>query len=325
MEFLIKISKENISFSINEIKALFNCEIKILNEDYIKINIKKNQIKYFYRLALSKKILRLIFYCDEKDLINNLKNKNYYKYYIKNFSLRKEGKTKFKEKELALIVHENLKNKIINQNIKANLKNSLTKFELIFINNKAYFCLNIYENKDNYNLRKAHNRPEHHPSSLNPRLGKACINLTGIKKGKIYDVFCGSGGILIEAGLMNLKPIGYDIDKIMLNRSKINLDYFNIKNYELKLNDALKLNKKINYIVSDLPYGRNTKQKNTQKLYNDFFKVLSKILVKKAVIISPDYINFNEKKYNYLVLEKEFNIRIHKSLTRKIRLISNSN
>jgi tRNA (guanine10-N2)-dimethyltransferase len=311
MEFLIKVSKENISFSISEIEYLLT-KVKKLNQDYVKIKLKKES-KYFNRLSLSKKILRILFYCNENYLINKIKKNNLKKYYKENFSLRKEGKSKLSEKEIALNVFKNLKN------AKVDLKNSKTKFEIIFINNKAYFCLNIFENKDDFNLRKAHKRPEHHPSSLNPRLAKACINLTGIKKGKLYDPFCGSGGILIEAGLMNLKPIGYDIDKIMINRSRINLEYYNIKNYELKLNDALKLNKKINYIVTDLPYGKNTKQKNTQELYYNFLNVLSNILVKKAVIISPDYVNFT--KIKNLIIEKEFTLRVHKSMTRKIRLI----
>ena len=94
----------------------------------------------------------------------------------------------------------------------------------------SIFLMNQF--KENFEQRKAQNRPEHHPSSLHPKLARALINLTQTTS-SILDPMCGSGGILIEAGLMKLKPIGYDIDQIQINRSRINLSHFKIKNYTL--------------------------------------------------------------------------------------------
>jgi len=61
------------------------------------------------------------------------------------------------------------------------------------------------ELKSGFGKRKPHMRPGFHPSSLNPKLARAFVNLTGIRKGTIVDMFCGTGGILIEAGL--IRPI----------------------------------------------------------------------------------------------------------------------
>ena len=74
--------------------------------------------------------------------------------------------------------------------------------------------------------RKAHLRPELQPTSLHPRLARALINLTGIRKGILLEPFCGAGGILLEAGLMGIKTVGYDIDKIVLKKCKINLNFY---------------------------------------------------------------------------------------------------
>lgn len=199
-----------------------------------------------------------------------------------------------------------------------------TKKKIEFLSKRLAFTHKIKNKKTinitkDYQYRKPHLRPQLHPSSLSPKLAKCLINLTGIKKGYILDPFCGSGGILIEAALMNLKPIGYDIDEVMLRRAIINLTHYNIKNFKLKLTDATKIKKKFNYIVTDLPYGKNTAVKDLNKLYLNFLKNLKKILIKKAVIVFPDFINYKPLiKKSKLKLEKEFSYYIHKSLSKKI-------
>ena len=104
------------------------------------------------------------------------------------------------------------------------------------------------ELKHKFGLRKPHLRPGFHPSSLNPKLARAIVNLTGIEKGKILDPFCGVCGILIEAGLIGLFPVGYDIDEEMLKKAELNFRYFGIKRFILEKKDARKLKKKFNYV-----------------------------------------------------------------------------
>ncbi|MFC1801373.1 TRM11 family SAM-dependent methyltransferase [Nanoarchaeota archaeon] len=175
--------------------------------------------------------------------------------------------------------------------------------------------------KKGFLSRRAHLLPEGHPTSLHPKLARALVNLTGAKKGDvILDPFCGAGGILIEAGLIGCKVVGFDIDKIMLKRAKINFDHLKIKNYKLELKDATTINKHFDYIVTDLPYGKNSKvsEKDLNKLYSDFFKVLKKIKPKKAIIGLPDFVNYKKFK---LIMKKEFSWYLHKSLTKKILVL----
>ena len=87
---------------------------------------------------------------------------------------------------------------------------------------KIICTVNPVQNIQKFESRKAHLRPELHPSSMHPRLSRAFVNLTGIKKGSVYDPLCGSGGILIEAGLRGIKPIGSDISEWMLKKAKKN-------------------------------------------------------------------------------------------------------
>ena len=223
---------------------------------------------------------------------------------------------------------------------KVNLKNPKTPIEFLITKNKIYAVKLIKELKHNFESRKAHKRPQLHPTALHPKLARCLINLTGAEK-EIMDPFCGAGGILIEAGLMNLRPVGYDLYKDMINRAKINLEHYKIKNYRLINDDALKIKKKYDYIATDLPYGLNTsiwvkkgsknkkiplkqtnkreKLENLEDFYLGFLKNLKRIMKKRAVVIFPHYVDYKKliKKAN-LELEKEFSQYIHGSLTRKI-------
>ncbi len=161
----------------------------------------------------------------------------------------------------------------------------------------------------------------------------------------MMDPFCGAGGILIEAALIGIKPIGYDLYNIMLKKAKVNLDYYKIKNYKLINEDALNIKIKYDYIITDLPYGLNTsiwikkgnkngkislkqtdkkeKIKNLENFYLKFLKNLKKIMKKRAVVIFPHYVDYKKliKKAN-LKLEKEFSQFVHRSLTRRIMILS---
>lgn len=175
--------------------------------------------------------------------------------------------------------------------------------------------------KHDFSKRKPHLRPGFHPSSLNPKLARAFVNLTGIQKGTIVDMFCGTGGIIIEAGLIGLNIIGYDIDKEMLDKAELNFKHYKIKNYKLYLQDATKIKKKYNYIVADLPYGHATK-KIDKNLYLNFLKNLKKILGKRAVIGFPDFAPYKKLiKTAKLKIISEFTIYLHKNLSKKIIIL----
>ena len=110
----------------------------------------------------------------------------------------------------------------------------------------------------------------------------------------------------------------------MLKRSKINLDFIGIKNYQLQLKDATTISNHFDFIVTDLPYGKNSKlsEKELDILYSKFFKVLKKIKVKKTIIGLPDFVNYKKlAKEAKLKVKKEFDWYLHKSLTKKILVI----
>ncbi len=313
MKKIYLLSKENIDFAKEEVLALSNAKDYAFYNDLLIVSATD---KTENRLAYTKAVYKFLFLCKEKDLINNLKKFNWHRIYKKNFCLRMHNK-KYSEKELAGFIWRKLKNP------KVKLENPETKIEIFFAKGKALAGLLIKEIKEPFNERRAHLRPELHPSSLHPRLARCIVNLTGIKKGIFTDPFCGTGGILIEAGLMGLNPIGYDNDERMLWRAEQNLRHFKIKKYKLKKADATALKNKLSYVATDLPYGKNTKKQDLIKLYSAFLKNLKGILVKKAVIVFPHFINYRALiKKSGLNLKKEFTYYVHRGLTRKIAVLT---
>ena len=212
----------------------------------------------------------------------------------------------------------------VNKKIKITNKNSLKRYayvKKVYRNDKL-----VYENKENFEARKAHKRPVLHPSSLHPKLARAMVNISGIRSGVVCDPFCGTGGILIEAGLMGFKTRGYDIEEKMIKGCKKNLEHFGIKNFALHAADATKT-RLSGTIVTDLPYSRNTRKADLEILYYDFLANLKQNInksKKRAVIGFPDFVDYKKiiRKAN-MKISKEFKYYLHKSLSKKIVVVEN--
>ncbi len=194
---------------------------------------------------------------------------------------------------------------------------------------KCYVDTNkIYDTKgkQRFVAREPKKKPKSHPAMLKPKLALLLVNLTGAKK-ELLDPFCGTGSILIEAGVIGLKPIGTDIDKKMIRYSKLNTEHFKIK-AQLKQGDATKLEtafklNSIEAIACDPPYGKSSTLagKKIKELYPKFLESASKTLKPacRLVMIRPHFLKFKIPKS----LKKlgEFDWYVHSGLTRKILIL----
>ncbi|MBD3164389.1 hypothetical protein GF323_04260 [Candidatus Woesearchaeota archaeon] len=322
MRYLLELSKENLDLSKEEALSLIKEKHPILLDNFLLISSNKKELDFIScRLAFTKGIYRILFLCMEKNLNSYLNKFRWNGIYKKDFRVRLHYKSKISEKETASIVWKKISKPTVN------LDNPETNIHIFKLKDRVFCTLLERELKQDYSSRKAHKRPVLHPSSLHPKLAKALINLTGMKKGRIVDPFCGSGGILIEAGLMGLNPVGYDIDQVMLNRAEINLKYFGINGFKLIKKDALKIKRKCEYIATDLPYGRNTRSGELRDLFSCFLSNLREILGKRAVIAFPVFkgrnINYSRliKNSGFKIIHK-FDHYLHSSLSKRIFVIS---
>ena len=177
---------------------------------------------YSSHLAYTNEVYEFLFECKEQLLEQSMKDFDWNKVYSDSFSIDVVGK-KLDKKKLAGFIWQKL------EDPKVDLKNSGTKI-VLFNTNEKIICGKLKATiKKDFSSRKAHLRPFNHPTSLHPQLARACINLTGKIKGKFLDPFCGSGGILIESGLLGFDVTGFDIDEHMIKRAKTNIEHFKNK------------------------------------------------------------------------------------------------
>ena len=177
-------------------------------------------------------------------------------------------------------------------------------------------------------------RPHIHPITMKPKLCRALVNLACLKSGDcVLDMFCGTGGILIEAGLMGMNALGFDIDKKRVYECRHNLEYFGIDNSKIYEMDSLSENLpgfirdenlKVDAIVTDPPYGRSSYTSE-----RDIIKFYEKFIESSAMILYPGkYLIFSFPKDTFEIVkeyagkffsnEGEYDIYVHKSLTRKV-------
>jgi tRNA (guanine10-N2)-dimethyltransferase len=319
MKCIFLLSGENLDLAREEVLALAGTQDHWIFENVLILDADFR----FDRLAMTRKVYQYLFECSYDDLARKMKGFDWKTVYERNFSLRimNIGPVEFHEKEAELA-------KYIWQKVKeprVNLQHARTRIEVIVTEEKIFVGKVLKEIHHEFNKRRPTSLPGRHPTAMNPKLARACVNLTGIPVGKVLvDPFCGGGGFLIEAGLMRFNTVGYDIsDKMLLNCEK-NLDYYKIKRFHLEKKDSTRLSNFVDYVVTDLPYGRNSKiTKDIDQLYSDFLNTLWKILKYKAVVIFPSTVDHRKilSKTRFIV-ENEFNIYVHKSLSRNIVLLS---
>jgi len=330
--YLIELSKENLLLSQMEAKALLEEFVKrssfltdgnlLIFESNAKIEA---VLKILDKLAFSKLAVQILQKEENgRELTKNLIENRY----LEGINFPKESSFKITinhvfEKKSDLNVDDLAKNTYNSSGItNINLKNPDFEF-IAYTAKEYYFGIRIWKNTNKFIERRADKRPESHPTSMNPRFSRAMINLANPKK-EVLDPFCGSGGTLLEAGMMGLNTIGIDIDNRMIERSRKNFEHYGLKNYELVEGDALSWEKHVECVVTDVPYGRSSKLKEELKGLIEKFLIKYKELTNTIVIAFPDYIDTETiaNEVGWIVLST-FSIYVHSTLTRKIMVLKN--
>jgi len=328
MRYLFELSKEHKTLPADEILSCMSAE---------KIN---------YQILVSNEDILLIESNADIEKINHLTNRLSFTFFINEFMFSsnnsivdiKEVASKnplYKTGSIA-IKYKNRSNNINSQPIVKTLAEIYTKNRKVFLENpdievrglitdsKLYVGSKISEiDRSQFEDRKVQHRPFFSPISLHPKVARALVNLTSVKRNQILlDPFCGTGGILLEAGLMGIKIIGSDVEEKMIEGCKKTLDFYKIKNNKLFCSDIGEIKNYIDTvdaIATDLPYGKSTttKGEKMERLYERAFESMSNLLKKdgKAVIglSNRDLIHVGQK---YFKLEEKYDFKIHRSLTR---------
>ncbi|UCE28580.1 MAG: hypothetical protein JSV85_04675 [Candidatus Bathyarchaeota archaeon] len=168
-------------------------------------------------------------------------------------------------------------------------------------------------------------RPFFHPSAMPAKLARCMVNLAQPKAGElVLDPFCGTGTVLVEAGLMDCRVIGLDVQPRMVIGSFRNLLYYGVEPEGMACADAKHLPiAKIDCIVTDPPYGKlaTTRGQKTRQIVEDMLSAVDETLPKgrRICMASPKSIEISEvgQQLGFKRVESHL-IYVHRSLTREV-------
>ena len=340
MELLCIQSQEHPELPLAELKAVIECEnidakIDRITEGLVILrDISKENLYRYYeiltrRLGYTHEIHELILESDVKSLAEDVAGVDWSDCIDKNFAvrvkrIRSEIDTVDYERKLGTLILDN------SHDIKVNLSKPKSLVRVVAHDDKLYVGIErIRLDKKHFEDSKPHKRPFFYPGSMNPKLARCMVNLSRINEGELLlDPFCGTGGILIEAGLIGCKVVGSDVYWKMQNGTAINLDYYGITDYRTFHLDVreLKMYEKVASVVTDPPYGISTSTGDVdgEEIFNEFFHAIYNNMKDDAYLCmaSPHYVDLKPMvdEVGFEIVE-QYGIKMHRSLTRIISVI----
>ncbi len=198
------------------------------------------------------------------------------------------------------------------------------EFRAILSEDRCYFGRLISTiDRGAYDHRNPGKRTFFHPGVMMPRLARALVNISCTHAGEtLFDPFCGTGGILIEAEMMNINAVGGDFDPFMIHGSRQNLQvgtFIIADGTSAPLHDA-----SVESVVTDFPYGQSVciKREGTmERLYDHALSEIRRVLkpARRAVVVTHRDIA-DIAQCHMKILERHEQ-RVHKSLTRRILVL----
>jgi len=212
---------------------------------------------------------------------------------------------------------------------KVRLTNPDKTFFGVLTENKFVFGLKLAEIFPKpFMERRPRKRPFFHPSAMPPKLARCMVNLAQPKADElVLDPFCGTASMLIEAGLIGCRVVGFDAQRRMVRGSLRNLLCYGVQPDGLAVADAQNLPiGGVDCIVTDPPYGRSstTLGRETGQIVKDFLSKVDGHIHKgrRICIACPRSINIGKlgRELGFKHVESH-SVYVHRSLTREIAVL----
>ncbi len=341
MEIALLLSKEHNTLPLAEVEAVLECEginyhIKEAGGGLLILDIPHetpdNMMKVIKRLSFTHEAFHILLQNDEDKLISEMEKypwadivKSDYAVRVKKMDKKSQFNTSKLEWEMGSIINKATPGVMVNLDDPSIFIRTILKDGKVIVGQR----IGQISKKHFFNL-KPHKRPFFYPGSMSPKLARCMVNLTRIKKDQtLLDPFCGTGGILIEAGIVGARVIGTDIDYKMVKGTKENLEHCGISDYQVFREDARKLElpSKVDAIVTDPPYGisASTGGEKSEDLYQQSMQSLQGLLKDDGLmcLATPHYLDLDEvlAGTKFKIIEQH-HIKMHKSLTRVISVLT---
>ena len=179
----------------------------------------------------------------------------------------------------------------------------------------------VAETDRGFGERAPTDRPFFQPGSMDPMLARALANIAGARPGAtVLDPMCGTGGILIEAGLTGAEVIGLDVQEKMARGGRENLAAALGGGFNVLRGTAGNLplsENAVDTVVFDAPYGRQSKiEGDLGELVYDALREARRVASRCVVVGDKPWA---QPAHNAgWTTEAVFDRRVHRSLTRYI-------
>jgi tRNA (guanine10-N2)-dimethyltransferase len=180
------------------------------------------------------------------------------------------------------------------------------------------------ESRRDFGERRPTDRPFFQPGSMDPLLARALVNMAGARPGAtVLDPMCGTGGILLEAGLVGASVLGVDAQAKMVRGSRENLADGLDGKWLVTRGDARSLpisTDAVDAVVFDAPYGRQS------KIEGDLHSLVQDALA-EARRVAPRCVVVGDRPWAQpaheagWTTEAAFDRRVHRSLTRYVLVL----
>ncbi len=182
----------------------------------------------------------------------------------------------------------------------------------------------VTESVRDFAERKPTDRPFFQPGSMAPVDARAFVNIAGAEPGaRILDPMCGTGGVLLEAGLVGADVVGVDAQEKMARGAQVNLDHY-VGGGHVVRGDATALPLKddsIDGVVFDAPYGRQSKiaQHSLSDLVGGALREVYRVSPRCVMVADRSWVD--EAEDAGWDVEQVFERRVHRSLVRYVHLL----
>lgn len=195
----------------------------------------------------------------------------------------------------------------------------------LFAENRAVLGWALATPDRGYGARAPTDRPFFQPGSMDPMLARAVVNLARVGPGdRVLDPMCGTGGLLIEVGLLGALPIGIDAQAKMVNGAGRNLRWALEDSPTLVQGDSTALplsENSVDAVVFDVPYGRQS------KIAGHGLEDLIRGALAEANRVAGRAVLVADRSYDGLARDARWRVRghyerpVHRSLTRHIHVL----
>jgi tRNA (guanine10-N2)-dimethyltransferase len=218
------------------------------------------------------------------------------------------------------------------KNTRVNLSNPQKTFFGVLTDRRFIFGLKTAEIIPKpFSERRPRRRPVFHPTAMPAKLARAMVNLAQPRKGDlVLDPFCGTGGMLVEAGLIGCRVLGFDAKPHMLRGGLKNILHYGIKPEGVAIADArYPPVAEVDCIVTDPPYGRSasTLGTSTRLIVEDFLSAVGDKIPRgrRICMASPKTVRIEDagEEAGFKHIESHF-VYVHRSLTRQIVVFERS-